>query len=603
MRPWVICLILELTIFESTFAIYTSVLSWAWSTGKVLYNVANLPSFLLDAAFDQIESFAIHKARIAQAKYFLGDTFARRLARYMQDQDIEASGGMIGAAELVDSWDWAKQQTDSLADKGIELQNQVVGKLAEWGLPESVGNIIKGIYTNDNWLWYTRRLGDVLAFVFFPPGVFGGIVMLTVLYIYKNPQMTYDMISTLFQSVRVVHRGMIPMAASELINPQIPSFILDEFVRQNRGELERKGWPRMALSQMIEGISMPMLLEYYAILIKHFPTFLSGKQSIVSTGLGWIFKKPSDFLLRLADLVGLFQDDDIAEASRSLLESLQKQDGRPAVDDATYIILEYYLANLEVDQMLLGLKTAPEDFDARCKTVIALFMPTVEAARYVIRAGYHILTALIARYTPPYVVDSNMVGSTLVKYAYRHGTPLSLLGALQHGQLPSLNSLLRLGRKANGKREKRATLNAFLSYRSRSARPISDLCHRPTYGHVGTFKYRINMALAPSSTARRLRKPKEIIYEAVVIARMMFGVPLHAALEARAKEHGIVSTVNAILKHQCGLGNPFYSAVPAEWADPKQTKSLRLGTASRAFCLKPSILDFSCEENVIAPAA
>lgn len=538
---------------------------------------------VLDPAFDKLQEVIDYKARVAQARYFLGDSFAEAFGNYVKEQERLNSCLGISASAIVDSNEYVKATTDKLADAvvgGVVIKVEA-GMLRNF-LPypfDQLGDILE----NQTVLSWTRMLGTGLAYLIFPPNAFAMTVVALLPYIAKNLWVFQVGFREASQMVRQMRKGAVALAATELIDPTIPSFLLSDFVERNRATLATDGWPKDALAKMTTTIPMPLFVDYYAILIEHFPEALSGPNSIVSSGFGWIFSRPSDQILRYADLVGIFRLP-APENGAALLRFIQSmhpesksQDSR--LDELSLMILDYYLLKLRVPQQL-SQNSLDQDALKACQVLTKLFLGSNEIIEFVVRGGLLGLSTLAARLLPlgggdeknkkntnqaskPIHSTSTIVryGMELMSFSIREAKPLAMLTVLRNVNIPKDYALERLRpapeqTRDGTSRTRRFIFEAFYTLRHQTVR--AQLCRPLLYPQVGPWRPLAELPINFSflEEARILEAPlteEEIKHTAAAVANLIFEIPIEECLAQKRVGGSVIETVNLYMASHCGF--------------------------------------------------
>jgi hypothetical protein len=523
---------------------------------------------------DKADDFIVHKCRVEQARHFLGDNFASAFDNYLKSIAPQTwSGGDI--VSIVDSVPFAKEITDSTTHVGVETGLLVQGTLLGW-LPGNVGTTLETIILGKNFLKGTRMLGEVLLFYIFSPGFLVIIAKAIVRYLITHPVQTRALFSEIFHVLKVFRKGSICIAATALVDPQIPAYILEDLVQETKLNLLACNWPATAIKQMTGKIKMPEFLDYYSILIRHFPQHLSGPSSVVTSGLGWIFRRPSDLVIRLADVVGLFHRKDYDTAVSKLAQSVMAHSqGKESVfDESIYITLDYYLAHMRIPEQIRSNRSDIPDLERRCQLLTSLFIRNEKCIKYIVSAGFYNLTALVAAYPPLGSTNTaSLQGRELLIYAVNFGTALTMLAALQHTRWPSSEALENFRPKIDKKDDASlAKYLVFQAYLSPQRKSTVMPCRHTLYPKLGGFSFTVGTPIDFSFIPNEmLLKPNEVRAIAIATSNIVFGVPIHIALETALETESacitVVATVNEILRARCGLINePLYVAVRSDRA-------------------------------------
>ncbi|PJF19530.1 hypothetical protein PSACC_00651 [Paramicrosporidium saccamoebae] len=570
--------LLWLLLWQGAFAADSSYFDRVWQAGTYVWNVVDYPATAANLVLEQVTELAVHKSRIAQARYFLGETFSDCLDSHIMNERREETW-VPHVATVVDAIPGGAALTNQVADSYQKnARIPVLSMLTSWGVPSPLNDILVMMLTNEKFLSCTRYFGTALAYYVFPPGM---VAALTIKVLTYNPTATKEVLVEMFQALVRHHRGSLCVAASELIDLQIPPFVLEEFVIRTRRELQKCDWPQRALKLMIEKIPMPKFMEYYELLIKYFPEYLYGQGSIIKSGIGWVFSKPTDIVLQLAEVVGIFHHADPRLSMTNFIQTLAADPNYP-VNDGTYLILNYYLAHLGVIDKLQKGETGIAKFEERCRFLVDILLPTDAAIENIVKEGLYGLTALVARFPPTGSAHSKLQGIHLVSFAIKHGTELSMLAALQHAHIPATKPLHKLEPKIDNRdgasRTKNLVFNAFMTFRHTKPQ-IKLLCRDDLYPKVGGFSHVVNHPVNLSFLPSKLQG-NEIRMLALVIANMLFEVPIHMAVEEKKAESSVLATVNKMVKRQCGhINDPYYLATvgSAQYAkrEAKPLKSMK----------------------------
>lgn len=564
------------------YTLFSKLWSGASTVVQMVTNLRDPVDMVLDAAldpaFEKLQEVVDYKARVAQARYFLGDTFAEAFGNYIKEQERLNSSLGISASAIIDSSEYIKAATDTVADTivggiVIKVEAGVLRNVLPYPF-DQLGDLLE----NQTVLSWTRMLGTGLAYLIFPPNAFAMTVVALLPYIAKNLWVFQVGFREACQMVRRMRKGAIALAATELIDPSIPPFLLSDFVERNRAILATDGWPKDALAKMTSTIPMPLFVEYYTILIEHFPEALSGPSSIVSSGFGWIFSRPSDQVLRYADIVGIFRLP-APENGAALLRFIQsmhpESKGQASrLDEASLMIIDYYLLKLRVPQQL-GRGCLSEDALKMCQVITKLFMGSNETIEFVVRGGLLGLSTLAARLLPlgggkdtdgrlrPTQATAKVVrhGMDLVSFAIREAKPLAMLTVLRNVDIPKdyALELLRpvLDQTCDGaSRTRRFVFEAF--YLLRHQRVRAQLCRPLLYPQVGPWRPLAELPINLSflDEARIIEAPlteEEIKHTAVAVANLLFDIPIEECLALKRVGGSVIETVNLYMANHCGF--------------------------------------------------
>lgn len=572
-------------------------LSMGLDAATAVYKIYQLPSTLIDIAGEELENAISHKARIAQSRYFFGDTFASRFDEHLKASNDE--GRLLpSGVEVLDSIPYVKEYMDAGFDKAVAISHGFKAKALSYVLPEKLANLIASALTGERFLSFTKRIGPLLAFWYLDPSGVSQIMASTLYFAWTYRDLIRAATRETFYTLRTLSRGQLHEHALAMIHPKVESRVLDEFLSLHGTQLARDDkFPKNFLSKIQTELPFSRFLDYYEVFVKHFPKKLYGKGAIIPLGKAWRLRKPPDLVSRLAGMVGLFRGKDYKRSFADLMYSLLTLVHRHPINDGTFLAAEYHLSILGVPQQLEDRDSVRiSSFDDRCSLMALAFISTPRLLRYVIMQGFYALTALAVRYPPPGTLRSDLRGDQLVDFAMRHGTPQSLLAVLQFSwPPPTTYQLQRVPQASSHNRVHNLVLHAFMAVRHSRIRPIQP-CHKQLFNYKGALSCHAKIPVKldflrqfPDLSAHEIR------YTALTIASVMFGVPVHQALDIEGDDFPSVElTVNAMLARRCKFTqDSLYQLVAEDGSEPEhQCNPLNPDRRRRPFTCAPSTLRY-----------